>query len=215
MQATLGKKLRFSDVVFAIGGTAKSLRLWLQRDLVKIDTPKPANGGWTEYSFRDIAILALTRSVANFGVDVPTANEIANTIMGDHFYPRMNHVSDPDNMPAGALAMMFANQRLYLFREGDTWHMKLVALWESGLNPARNEGFDPQLPSGVAMLRCEHEPASVFLSIDVESVLRTAFERAMIGSDADTWTNEEESMKAAIQKLTITIQDATPSRDDD
>ena len=56
--------------------------------------------------------------------------------------------------------------------------MPLVSLWQSELDPLRVKGFDPEAPSGIAMLRAEIEPAPVFLSIDVESILRTAFERA-------------------------------------
>lgn len=192
MNATLSKKLRFSDVVYAIGSTPKAVRLWLQRGLVQIHTPKPENGGWTEYSFRDIAILSLVRSLVNFGVDVPTASSIANTIMGDHFFPQMNNIKNPDEMPAGALALMWANRRLYLYRDGDDWHMKLVALWESNLGrrkliaetyPERavlpsDADFEPDMPSGISSIRREHEPAPIYLSLDVESVLRAAFERA-------------------------------------
>jgi hypothetical protein len=192
MNATLSKKLRFSDVVYAIGATPKAVRLWLQRGLVEIHTPKPVGGGWTEYSFRDIAILALVRSLVNFGVDVPTASSIANTIMGDHFFPQMNSIENPDEIPAGVLASIWTNQRLYLFRDGDAWQMKLVALWDSdmgrrkliaqidpdGAEHPNDASFDPALPSGVAAIRRELEPAPVYLSIDVENVLRAAFERA-------------------------------------
>lgn len=178
MNATLSKKLRFSDVAYAVDTTPKSLRLWLQRGLVKIHTPKPEGGGWTEYSFRDIGILALVRALVNSGVDVPTASSIANTITGDTFFPQLHYLANPDNMPADTLASMWANRRLYLYRDGHAWRMKLATLWESDLDPVRNEGFDPQRPSGVAALRKELEPAPVFLSIDVEAVLRTAFERA-------------------------------------
>lgn len=178
MNATLSKKLRFADVVYAIGATPKSVRLWLQRGLVEIHTTKPEGGGWTEYSFRDIAILALVRSLVIFGVDVPTASSIANMIMSDHFFPQMNHLKNPQNMPAGVLAAMWSNRRLYLFRDGDDWRMKLVALWESDLDSSQNDLFNLQLPSGVSEIRRELEPAPVYLSIDVETVLRTAFERA-------------------------------------
>lgn len=176
MNATLSKKLRFSDVVYAIGATPKSVRLWLQRGLVEINTLKPEDGGWTEYSFRDIAILALVRALVNFGVDVPSASNIANTIMGEHFFPELHHIKNPDAMPAGALAVMWSNIRLHLYRDGDDWRMNLAELWASELG--RRPDFDPELPSGVAALRREHEPAPVYLSIDVETVLRTAFERA-------------------------------------
>jgi hypothetical protein len=157
MNATLSKKLRFSDVVYAIGSTPKAVRLWLQRGLVEIHTPKPEGGGWTEYSFRDIAILSLVRSLVNFGVDVPTASKIANTIMGDHFFPQVNHLKNPDEVSVGVLPMVWVNRRLYLYRDGDDWRMELVALWEGA--PGR-------------------EPAPVCISVDVESVIRTAFERA-------------------------------------
>ncbi|MGE0698780.1 MAG: MerR family transcriptional regulator [Hyphomicrobiaceae bacterium] len=177
MNATLARKLRFSDVVYAINGTPKSLRLWLQRGLVDIHTPKPAGSAWTEYSFIDIAILALVRTLVSWGVNVPTASKIANSIMND-FYPKLLHLQNPENMPAGALAMMWTNQRLHLFQEGDDWQLRHVALYDSKLDPIRNEGFDPGLPSGVATLRREIEPAPVFLTIDIEAVLRTAFERA-------------------------------------
>ena len=192
MNATMSKKLRFSDAVYAIGTTPKSLRLWLQRGLVEIDTPKPENGRWTEYSFLDIAILALVRALVNFGVDVPTASALANGIMGDHFFDQTNKLKNVDHMPVGVLALPWTNRRVYLYRDGDDWQMKAVALWESELptraalaralpHKAVHEGdadFQPDSPSGISELRRELEPASVFISIDVETVLRTAFERA-------------------------------------
>ncbi|MGE3917783.1 MAG: MerR family transcriptional regulator [Hyphomicrobiaceae bacterium] len=178
MNATLAKKLRFSDVVYAINGTPKSLRLWLQRGLVTIHTPKPEGAAWTTYSFIDIAILALVRQLVNFGVNVPTASAIANEVM-TAFFPKLLNVQHPDKMPAGALAAMWTNRRLYVYpTEDDQWKMNCVALWESGLSEHRDENFHPDLPSGVALIRKEQEPAPVFLSIDVESVFRTAFERA-------------------------------------
>jgi hypothetical protein len=176
MNATLARKLRFSDVAYAINATPKSLRLWLQRDLVKLHSPRPESG-WTEYSFVDVAILALVRQLANWGVDVSTASEIANEII-TKLNPLLRSLKNPKNMPAGALASMWTNKRVYLFCDGDNWQTDYVRLYHSELDSARNEGFDPSLPSGVAALRRELEPAAVFLSIDVESVLRTALERA-------------------------------------
>lgn len=192
MNATLARKLRFSDVVYAIGATPKSLRLWLQRGLVEIHTPKQ-EGGWTEYTFYDIAILALVRQFANFGVNVPTASALANKVMTD-FFPNLLLVHEPDKMPAGALALMWTNRRLYVYptEDGDNWQMRCVALWESGLgreaefakafpDRAAKPGmadFNADAPSGIALIRKELEPAPVFLSIDVETVFRTAFERA-------------------------------------
>jgi hypothetical protein len=189
MNATMAKKLRFSDVVYAIGATPKSLRLWLQRGLVEIHTPK-AEGGWTEYSFYDIAILSLVRQFANFGVDVPNASAMANEVMTT-FFPQVMQVHNPDKMPAAALALMWVNRRLYVYPTDDGWQMRCVALWESELGresafakqfPDRAKpgmaDFNSDAPSGVALIRKELEPAPAFLSIDVETVFRTAFERA-------------------------------------
>lgn len=171
MNAALSKKLRFSDVAYAIDSTPKALRLWLQRGLVVIDTPQPAGGGWTEYSFRDIAILAFVRALVNFGVEVPAASAIANKALGDHFFPELKGV-DPDRVSAGALAIPWINRRLYIHRDGDAWCISLVDLWKTEL------GIDPRLPSSLSLLRREFEPAPVFVSVDVESVLLTAFKRA-------------------------------------
>ncbi len=190
MNATLAKKLRFSDVVYAINTTPKSLRLWLQRGLVKIDTER-GEGGWTEYSFLDISLLALVRTFANFGVDVPTASELAHATM--NFFPEMmERWGDMNDAPVGVLAISWTNRRLFLWRSGDQWELRCVALWESDMGtrsalakalPERavhpsDAAFNPGLPSGVATLRREIEPAPAYISIDVESVLRIAFERA-------------------------------------
>ncbi len=190
--ATMARKLRFSDAVYAINTTPKALRNWLQRGLVDIYTPQREDGGWAEYSFIDIAILALVRQLVNFGVNVPTASGIANKVMTE-FFPSVLNVKEPDNMPAGVLAAMWVNRRLYVYpnEDGDSWHMRCVALWESDLSrkaefgkafPERAEPwmehFNPDAPSGIALIRREIEPAPAFLSIDVESVFTAAFERA-------------------------------------
>ena len=175
MNATLAKKLRFSDAVYAIGTTPKSLRLWLQRGLVNIHTPKPAGGGWTEYSFVDIAILSLVRTFANFGVNVPTASALANSVMRE-FFPDVLDVRNAEEMPAGVLAVSWSNRRIHLFQAGEDWQIRLVDLW--GTKLTLTEGFVTELPSSVSELRREIEPAPVYISIDVEAVLRAAFERA-------------------------------------
>lgn len=153
---TLARKLRFGDVAYAIGATPKALRLWLQRDLVQVRTPKPDAGRWTEYSFVDVAILALIRALSNFGVDVPTASAIANKIMSDHFFPVA--ALESNAAPVGALALGWANRRLRLSRDGDGWEMQVIDLWK----PASE--WPP-------------EPA-VHLTLDIEAVLRAAFARA-------------------------------------
>jgi hypothetical protein len=176
MNVTLSKKLRFSDAVYAIGTTPKALRLWLQRGSVTLFSPVPEDGGWAEYTFVDIGILALVRKLADFGIPVATASEIANNVV---FYYFPIGVSRPENVPAAVLALGWKNRRLHIYREGEEWKTAVVTLWMSSLDSDANGGFDPNLPSSVALLRAEIEQAPVFLSVDVETILRTAFARAI------------------------------------
>ena len=74
------------------------------------------------------------------------------------------------------------------------------------------------LPKVAQALESVKRPTVVWLQLQectgcVESVLRTAFERAIAGSDHDNRANDE-SLNSGLRKLLITIQDATPSKDD-
>lgn len=150
---TMASKVRFSDAVYAINTTPKSLRLWLQRGLVDIHTPQ-REGGWTEYSVADIAILALVRTLVRFGVTVPVASAFANAIVRDSF-PKMLKLEQPDQMPAGALATLFADQRLRIFETDDGWTYDWSPNWQP-----------------------KPEPARAYLVINVEPLLREAIARA-------------------------------------
>ncbi len=150
----LSKKLRFSDVVYAIETTPKSLRLWLQRGLVTLHT-LPTEGQWTDYSHWDVAILALVRTYVNHGVAVETASKLANlTLTG--VFPDILKISNPHKMPAGALAAIWHNSRLRAYQTDSHWHLQYVPLWD--------------LPP---------EPSPAYLTLDVETILRTAFDRAL------------------------------------
>jgi hypothetical protein len=161
MNATLAKRLRFSDAVYAIETTPKALRNWLQRGLVQIRTPLPPDGGWMEYSFYDIALLSLIRKLVDFGVDVSTASGIANSVFTD-FFPNMLSIAEPDEMPAGALAAMWDNTRLLVFPEGDgtRWRAVWHPLWDN-----------------------RPDPAPAYISLDIEAIWRRAFERAAESAD--------------------------------
>jgi len=149
MNATLARKLRFSDAAYAINTTPKTLRNWLARGLVQIHTPN-VEGGWNEYSFIDIAILALVRTFVKHGVDLLTANDLANITMQNSL-PKLLHVENPDER----LPLMWSNSRLRLYRSEEGWHLE----WSPNYAP---------LP----------EPAHAYININVEAIFREAFERA-------------------------------------
>ncbi|WP_024281212.1 MerR family transcriptional regulator [Xanthobacter sp. 126] len=73
-------KVRFSDVAFAIGSTPKALRLWLDRGLIPLDSD--GADGWRLFTTYDVAVLALARKMADFGIAVDQAGQIASTIVG-------------------------------------------------------------------------------------------------------------------------------------
>ena len=159
MAATIGKKLRFSDAVYAIETTPKTLRNWLQRKQVVIGSEQRPVGGWADYGFVDIAVLALVSTFVRFGVNVPTANLMAHTTLA--FFPdhlEFGHKPSADDAPAGILASPWHNRRLLAYPadpDGEQWKLQIRDLWKD-----------------------EAKPADAYLSIDVDAVLRRAFARA-------------------------------------
>jgi hypothetical protein len=155
MNSKAGKKLRFSDVVYAIDTTPRSLRVWLQRDQVTLSEKADNEGGWAEFSFADIGILALTRRLVHFGLGV----EVANTIAHGHVVRSVNTMKRHfklEDAPAEVLLSPFLETRLVILRnsEGD-WDSQLVSI---------ADGFD--------------EPGDAYAVFNIAEILRTAFERA-------------------------------------
>ena len=75
-------KFRFSDVAHAIDTTPKSLRNWLQRSQVSLNSSQPADGRWRFFELEDVASLALVRAIVRFGIEVKEADIVARGIIG-------------------------------------------------------------------------------------------------------------------------------------
>ncbi len=75
----------YTDAVVAMGGDPNSLRAWLRKNeatgKMKIELRSIEEGGWRRFSWEDIALLTLTRVLADFGIPVETANTIANNVL--------------------------------------------------------------------------------------------------------------------------------------
>lgn len=185
MNELLDRKLRFSDVVYAIDTTPKSLRNWLQRKQVRLTTFE--DSGWREFNLADVAILALVRQMVDFGLSVEDASDFANVIIIGH-----GVTYDPDASDY-AHAIRFIGERLLLWRSEGEWRMRIT---------------DPEkMKSG--------DYPDAYVSIALSPVVAKAVERALIGSVSDDWSADEEaSLMAALEKLIITIKDAAPSRDE-
>jgi len=162
VNATLSKKLRFSDAVHAMQTKPKTLRNWLQRNLVELDTPRSAGDqGWAEYSFTDIALLVLTKTFADFGFSVPDASTMARRTLDQAQQPFM---SKPENAPAQIIYLWWAGRVLHVFRNpAGEWRLS-VARDAGAFSTSAQDRAPP--------------PSYAFLTIDVRKILQEAFARA-------------------------------------
>jgi hypothetical protein len=121
MTAIADKKLRFSDAVFALETTPKSLRKWLQNPAFRLISEQP-EGEWKNFSFADIGCLAIMRKLVDFGVGVVDANEIAADVIKHKLGPLLKSKT----MPPRALEAGFANMTLVVWRDRENWGFDLL-----------------------------------------------------------------------------------------
>jgi hypothetical protein len=163
-------KLRFSDAVYAIETTPKSLRKWLQNEDVILPTGVGDNGeevkGWKTFSYGDLAILALMRSFVDFGCNVVDANQLAGTII-----KASRSTMHSKNMPPDAFIACWLTRQILVWRENDTWGYAL---------PHKIGEFEP--------------PAITYLVIEAPQLFKRVFSRATEsnrdGEDDDTDSGE-------------------------
>lgn len=190
MPPLLDRKLRFSDAAYAIEATPKTLRNWLQRDQVKFehvgDSEAAKAGGWREFTIMEIAVLAITRKLVDFGMTVEEASSYADAILGD----RASLLISYKHTPPAVLVATFKGLLLVAWRDppGGAWGLSLV----------RADDFE--LPSSACVI------------LSVADVLDRAIFRAYAGR-SDNREEGEDGLKAGLEKLIITIQDATPGGD--
>lgn len=161
MNPVLEKKLRFGDVAYAIDSTPKALRNWLQRDQIKLFSEAPEEG-WREFSFADVAVLAIVRKIVDFGSRVEEASWLAHAAI-----QQMCPVERFQNIPPGALATIWHGRTLAIWVVGDTWHLNSFGSWQDAREIA--QALTPSEGG---------EPANSYIAINVEAVLRRAFDRA-------------------------------------
>lgn len=153
MSGLTTRKLRFSDAVRGLGCTPKTLRNWAQRDQIKIFTPM-VNDGWQTYCLADLAVLALTLAMVNFGLTVEAASGIAFEIVR----PEVDDRSDDDAFTNRGLALKFVERAVAIFRTEDGWG------WQEILHNSASKGFEHVGPA--------------YLVLDLFQIIHSAFERA-------------------------------------
>lgn len=153
MNALLDRKLRFGDAAHAIDSTPRALRKWLQSGIA-LPSDDSASGGWREFSLADIACLAVMRRAVDFGVSIKAANQLGFFVLNQ--FPEI--FAAPDDVAIGLPGM---------------WTNRPVHVWfGNGDLHARVQVDDDELP-----------PSDVYLTLNIEPILRRAFARA-IGEEA-------------------------------
>ncbi|QFT30102.1 hypothetical protein FIV00_06445 [Labrenzia sp. THAF82] len=141
--------------------------------------------GWREFNLLDVLLLALIRRMVDHGVSVEEASDIANVVVVGH------GVAFNDQATAYRNLVRFSGQNLILWRSIADWKFQVLDL-------AKTEAND--LPP-------------CFVCLSLEEISASAIERAVIGSEGER-LDDERQIAAALEKLIITIKDATPDRND-
>ena len=155
----LKQKLRFTAA--AIGGdvSPKTLRNWLNRYPLKLIADYEADG-WTEFTVFDVAIIALMKELADWGVPVERANEIAFKTMMGIAHPLLGY----KNTPVAAFVACFRGKTKFVWKSGSIYQ-------ESTFSEGQSADDLPQ--------------AMTVLSVDLEHLVTLAMGRLSAVSEMD------------------------------
>jgi hypothetical protein len=107
--------IRFGDLVYAVETTPKTIRNWLQRDLVTLVSEE--SGGWRMFCVLDVIMLTLVRHLVTHGVSVDEADGL--TV--DFILGRLPKTKRPDQIPFTTIGAALRGWRLFVIRDGETW----------------------------------------------------------------------------------------------
>ena len=147
------KKYRYSDAIFVVETTPKSLRKWLQNPEVAL-VFSGEEEGWREFNFADLVVLATMRKLVDFGVGVGGASDFANTIIMSHALGLFTS----GNASPSAMAHAFEGVRAVLYQvEGQA-----DVPWRCRIDTA---GVD------------RGPPAATYLTLHMEDITKRALAR--------------------------------------
>ena len=142
-------KFRFSDVVYAIETTPKSLRQWFQNGQAS-GVNESERQGWLSFDFLSLALLAVMRKCVDFGVPVDAAKCISFEQLFAY-----DHLPERKSLTASMLSEAWDGRVLIVWREGETYRQRICS-----------EDFS-QTP-----------PSDSYFVIHMEELLRKVFARA-------------------------------------
>lgn len=116
------KKIRLGEVAGALAVDAKLIRNWIQGDRFDLLTDENrAAQKWREFSFFDVAHLAIAQQVIRYGFNVDEAHDFAGACLIRLLGPLANRAT-LGRMPGGALLSVAKGKSFYLvkFSTGDS-----------------------------------------------------------------------------------------------
>lgn len=108
------RRIRFADLVTALARPPKTVRYWL--DTIALTSPAP-DGGWTDHSVIDIAVLALVAKLVDYGMSVREAGDHARALVQS----RTRLLASYRNTPADTITQAFSDCLVAAWRDGDGW----------------------------------------------------------------------------------------------
>ncbi|MDP2330408.1 MAG: hypothetical protein Q8M19_06905 [Reyranella sp.] len=115
MMAASTKKIRIGEVGAAIGTTPKALRHWISRYGERgVGPTAEQTGEWLEFSWGDVAALAITHYLVNLGMPAFASFAVAMEIVKKR-WPDLFNADEPKWKTETSNSMMF----LYLNRDGN------------------------------------------------------------------------------------------------
>ena len=111
------KKIRLGEVASALNVAPKLVRNWTAREEFDLaGSPDRAANKWREYSYLDVAHLAIAAQAIRYGFSISEAHDFAGATLVWVLGPLIERKQSLANMPAGAIEALCRGKELYLFR---------------------------------------------------------------------------------------------------
>lgn len=178
------KKLRFSDVAYAVESTPKALRKMLQNPTLVM--PAAETDGWTNFSLVQVAVLTIARRLIEFGFSVGWSSLNGCMIVLEAIVEVEGRCSP--KFTVGAFLRLLSDSYAIVHLGSEAPRIDIV--------------HSKRWPTPHSELQVRP-----VLIVPIGAVVKRAFDRAFLGSDEDI-SGSEASLLAGIQKLTIIIEDA-------
>lgn len=117
------KKIRLGEVATALAVAPKLIRNWVaSEDFDLIAQPDRAENKWREYSYLDVAHLAIAAQIIRYGFTIGEAHDFAGATLVRVLEPLMTDGGQIDTAHGGMIEAFCRGMNLYLFKltGGDT-----------------------------------------------------------------------------------------------